>query len=233
MRKDGSTFWAEISATFLWSDNGKPVGIIGITRDITERKKAEAALRESEEKHRVLIETTATGFVIVDAKGCVLDANDEYVRLAGYEKLEQILGRNVTEWTAVYDQARNAEEVKKCAASGFVRGLEVDYVHPDGSVIPIEINASTLGAGDGLKIVTLCQDITERKRAEGDLRKSNRAMRLISLCNQEMVRATDEEVLLQAVCRLAVEPGGYRMAWVGFAEQDEAKSVTAGGPVRF
>ena len=65
------------------------------------------------------------------------------------------------------------------------------------------------------------------------LRKLNRALRLISLCNQEMVRAMDEAALLQSVCRLAVEPGGYRMAWVGLAEQDEAKSVRVASQAGF
>jgi PAS domain S-box-containing protein len=152
---------------------GRICGLVGIGHDITERKQAEEALRESEDKHRVLIETTATGFVIVDAQGRVLDANDEYLRLAGYEKRAQIIGRSVTEWTAAYDQARNAGEVKKCVASGSVRGLEVDYVHPDGTVVPVEINASTLGVGDDLKILTLCRDITGRKRQERELIEKN------------------------------------------------------------
>ncbi len=67
--------------------------------------------------------------------------------------------------------------------------------------------------------------LQERKRAENELQNINRALRLTSLCNQEMVRATDETALLQAICTIAVEHGGYRLAWVGFAEQDEAKSV--------
>ena len=67
--------------------------------------------------------------------------------------------------------------------------------------------------------------LQERKQAENELRNINRALRLTSLCNQEMVRATDETALLQTICKIAVEHGGYRMAWVGFAEQDEAKSV--------
>jgi PAS domain S-box-containing protein len=67
--------------------------------------------------------------------------------------------------------------------------------------------------------------LQERKQAENELRNINRALRLTSLCNQEMVRATDETALLQAICKIAVEHGGYRLAWVGFAEQDEAKSV--------
>ena len=152
---DGRETFVHVLKTPLRDARGQITGIQGVFWDITPRKRAEAALRESEEKHRVLIETTATGFVIVDAQGRVLDANDEYVRLSGHEKREQIVGRSVTEWTAEHDQARNAAEVRKCIASGSVRGLEVDYVHPDGTVIPIEVNASTLGAGGDLKIVTL------------------------------------------------------------------------------
>ena len=65
------------------------------------------------------------------------------------------------------------------------------------------------------------------------MRRVNRALRLISLCNQEIVRATDEAALLQAVCRIAVKHGGYRLAWVGFAEQDEAKSVCVAAQAGF
>jgi signal transduction histidine kinase len=57
------------------------------------------------------------------------------------------------------------------------------------------------------------------------LRHINRTLRMISECDQVLVRATDETELLQAICRLVVEVGGYRMVWVGFAEQDEARSV--------
>jgi len=79
--------------------------------------------------------------------------------------------------------------------------------------------------GNKKYILASHRDITERKHAENELRNINRALRLTSLCNQEMVRATDESALLQAICKIAVEHGGYRMAWVGFAEQDETKSV--------
>jgi PAS domain S-box-containing protein len=174
LRKDGTSFPMEIRAREA-EHEGQKIRV-GAIRDITERKRVEEALRESEEKHRVLIETTATGFVFLDADGRVLDANDEYLRLAGYDKREQILGRHVTEWTAEFDQARNDAEVKKCVASGSVRGLEVDYVHPDKTVVPIEINASILGAGNSLKIVALCRDITERKRAEAALHENQRQL---------------------------------------------------------
>ena len=75
----------------------------------TERKQAEEDLRESEEKYRTLLETTNTGFVLTDLTGKVLDANDEYARLTGHERRDEILGRSIVEWTAAYDKERNAK----------------------------------------------------------------------------------------------------------------------------
>ena len=68
-------------------------------------------------------------------------------------------------------------------------------------------------------------DITERKHAEEALRRSNRELRAISNCNQVLLRATDEQSLLQEICRIVCEEAGYHVAWVGFGESDEAKSV--------
>lgn len=130
------------------------------------RKRTEGALRESEAKYRALIETTGTGYVIIDAAGRVLDANREYVRLTGRTTLEEILGRPVTEWTAPHDQARNAEEIKQCVARGFVRDLELEYVGPTGERLPIEINATVLPRTGEIRVVSLCRDISERKRGE-------------------------------------------------------------------
>ena len=74
-------------------------------------------------------------------------------------------------------------------------------------------------------VAALSQDITERKRIEEDLRRLNREMRAISTCNRTVLRADDERSLLSEVCRIVCDEAGYRMAWVGYAEQDAAKSV--------
>ncbi|HKZ52642.1 MAG TPA: hypothetical protein VJ085_05105, partial [Candidatus Acidoferrales bacterium] len=64
-----------------------------------------------------------------------------------------------------------------------------------------------------------------RKGVEEELRRVNRTLRVLSECNQVLVRAREETELLEQVCRLLVEEGGYRLAWVGYAEQDENKAV--------
>ena len=144
--------------------------LLTVANDITERKQAEDALRASEEKYRALVETTNTGFAIVDREGRILDANQEFARLAGFQTPREIMGRSVLEWTAEHDLARNAEEVKKCAARGWVRSLEIDYVDAAGRITPIEVNATVLQTPEGPRILTLCRDITERRRAEEQLR---------------------------------------------------------------
>lgn len=73
--------------------------------------------------------------------------------------------------------------------------------------------------------ISLKKEIEERKRAEETLQKVNRTLRMLSECNQAVVRAQDEHALLHDVCRYIVEIGSYKMAWVGFAEQDEEKTV--------
>ena len=136
-------------------------------------------LRESNEKYKRLVETTGTGYVILDEQGRVADANPEYVRLTGRQRLEEILGHSVLEWTAARDHERNGREVGKCLERGFIRNLEIDYLTPAGQVIPIEINATVLRAGGAVQILTLCRDITERKRAEQELARLNQHHELI------------------------------------------------------
>ena len=69
------------------------------------------------------------------------------------------------------------------------------------------------------------QDISERKRVENQLRAINRTLTMVTECNQSLIRATDESELLKEVCGIIVGIGGYRMAWVGYAEHDESRSV--------
>jgi len=137
-----------------------------LQQEVFDRKLAEKAIKESEKKYRALIETTDTGFVFVDEKGRVLEANQTYVKMTGHSDLKDIIGRSVLEWTAPYDIERNLIEVQKCFNTGAVQNLEIDYIHPDGKIAPIEIFAKTIDTKEGQTIITLCRDIFERKLAE-------------------------------------------------------------------
>ncbi|MGC1402788.1 MAG: PAS domain-containing protein, partial [Thermodesulfobacteriota bacterium] len=122
--------------------------LISLRQRIQEKEKSETKYsqakeeqQEKEEKYKALIETTDTGYLILDSEGKVVDANQEYVRLSGHKGLNEILGRSLIEWTAEHDRERNETEVAKCLEKGFVRGLEIDYVDKEGRITPVEIQA--------------------------------------------------------------------------------------------
>jgi len=171
VKKDGRRSTVLISFIRILFDNQPAVLTMGV--DITERTLAEDALRENEAKYQALIETTGTGFVILDREGRVLDANAEYIRMTGHALLEEIAGRSVIEWTAEYDRERNAEAVRRCLEDGHLRNFVIDYAGNDGTIIPIEINAKVLASKGSDRILTLCRDVTDRRRMETELRASS------------------------------------------------------------
>ncbi|MBF0550939.1 MAG: PAS domain S-box protein, partial [Deltaproteobacteria bacterium] len=177
--KDGRRMLTSVNCSPLFDQTGEPVGMVATVADITRQIQAEQELQESEEKYRALIETTDTGYVILDQEGQVLEANAVYVGMTGHDRLDQILGKNVVEWTAEHDRERNAREVQKCIERKSVRSLEVDYVQPDGRIIPLEINATLMEMAEGNKILSLCRDITPRRQAERALRQSEEKYRHI------------------------------------------------------
>jgi PAS domain S-box-containing protein len=97
----------------------------------------------------------------------------------------------------------------------------------DGRIKFVHERCETFYDKDGRALCSIgtVQDITERRQAELALATANRALRTLSACNEALVRATSEPELLEAICRLVVETGGYRMAWVGYAEHDPEKTV--------
>jgi PAS domain S-box-containing protein len=180
LRADGSAFAAEISLTgFEWE---RRLLLQAIVRDVSDRRRTEQALGESEAKYKALIETTGTGYVILDADGRVLDANQEYVRLAGSTALAQIIGRRVSEWTAEEDQERNLAAVRQCLEHGAVRNLEIHYLSAAGKVTPVEVNATVCRTGPSVQILSLCRDISQRRQAEATQKMSGERLEKTNRC---------------------------------------------------
>ena len=147
--------------------------VVSILDDITGRVESERALRERESLYRALVETTRTGYVVIDGQGRVVDANREYVRLAGFSDLKQIMGRSVLDWTAPHERERNAAAVAKCARDGYIHNFEVEYIRRDGALTPVEINATVISRDGVSHILSLCRDISRRRRRMSELRAFN------------------------------------------------------------
>lgn len=145
-----------------------------------EQKKAVEALRISEERYRSLVDITDTGYLVLDNHGLVTDANEVYLRFTGRSSVADLIGRPVTEWTAPHDLERNAREVEKCLKLGHVRGFEVEYLKPDGTLQPVEVNATVFHTNTGDVILTICRDISERKRTNVALQQARNKLNLLN-----------------------------------------------------
>ncbi|MCX6084141.1 MAG: PAS domain S-box protein [Caldiserica bacterium] len=187
------------------------VGRVWSFSDITERKRAEDALRESEIKYRTLIEMTGTGYLILDSQGRVLDANQEYVRLSGHTRLHDILGKSVIAWTAEGAKQRNAEAIAQCARNGFIRDFVTEYVDGSGKITPVEINASVDGEGESSRIVSLCRDISERKQAEEEAQRERAFFDRLVETTPEGVAITDIQGRVMRVNAEFVRMFGYEV----------------------
>ncbi|MFH0985050.1 MAG: PAS domain S-box protein [Candidatus Omnitrophota bacterium] len=194
-------------------DAGNVTGVLGFFWDITGRKEAEKILRASEAKYRALVETTKTGYLILNAEGKVLDANPEYVRLTGCRDLGDILGRSVVEWTSELDKEKNAAAIVQCLRDGFIRDLTIDYVDGEGRIIPVEINATVVGTGESLQVISLCRDISERKRAAKALLESEQR------CMDVLYAARDAILLIDGETFVDCNEATARM--LGYATRKE------------
>ena len=173
---DGSVRWLTTFKLPLLAADGSCNSLLGITIDITDLKRAEEALIETEGKYKAVIETTSTGYVMLDTQGRVLEANDRYVQLTGHTTFSEIRGRCVMEWTAPEDRDRNARELMRCIEQGPLVNMEIKYIDAGGKITPIEINATHVETREGWRTVALCRDISERKRHEEDQRLLERQM---------------------------------------------------------
>lgn len=167
--REGHLVPTMVSTAALRDPRGGYAGASATVSDLSDWQRVQDALQQTEAKYRTLIEITRTGFVIVDGGGRVIDANAEYVRLTGRLSLADVLGRPVTQWTAPWDLERNAAEIQHSLESGGTRALEIDYRHPDDTVVPVEINAAMIAPD---RIMAICRDISGRRQAQLALKAS-------------------------------------------------------------
>jgi PAS domain S-box-containing protein len=225
-RKDGSDFPIEIMLSPLKSDAG--ILVTAAIRDISARKEAEEHLVQMEARYRGLLEAAPDAMVVVNQGEEIVLLNLQAERQFGYRR-DELLGKNVKNIISegfaerlIADALRSVEEA---LAQEIGSGIELIGRRKDGSDFPIEIMLSPLKSDEGILVTAGIRDITERQRTEQELRRLNRALRTISECNQVVVRAAEEPHLLEEVCGILVRVGGFRMAWVGYGEHDEGKSV--------
>jgi two-component system NtrC family sensor kinase len=169
VRKEGSTLWAEVMLSFLWDKEGRLSEILGVTRDITARKKAEEALRESQEQYAALVSNVADG-VFRFKQGKITWCNDKLAKMRGCPK-EELIGADIDK--LVPSDVRIPDLYRTIGAGlkkqGHFQGI-MRTKKKDGSVVDLEYSASPIPGTAPIELVGIVRDITERKRAEEELK---------------------------------------------------------------
>ena len=222
--KDGHIIVLDCTFQFLRDEQGKATGILAEGMDVTERKRAEEKLRNSEEKFRMLAESSA--FAIMMHQGDLwIYANRAAEQISDYTE-EELCGMHF--WDIVHPDYRDMVKERghsRQQGKEMPRAYEFKIITKNGAVKWVSLTGNPIRYEDKPTALISVTDITERKRADEELIRVNRALRMLSDTNQALIRIADEMTLLNEVCRVTVEVGGYRMAWIGLAQNDEAKTV--------
>ncbi len=181
IHKDGHDIWCYSSPTPLVNQN-ETVGFNAIIYDITQRKQAEEALRESEEKLRLIFESITDGIVVTDSNGVIIEANEGAAQIGRFGSKEAMLGKSAFELIAPLDHERAAMNMQKTMEQKSVMNLEYTLIRADGSEYPGELNVAVLkdASGNPVGFVGIVRDITERKRMEEEVRRLSDAVKMTS-----------------------------------------------------
>jgi len=168
MTKDGGEYDAEVTLSLMKDRFGKPVGMVGIAKDISQRKRMEEALRDSEEKLRFMFESMGDGVVVTDLEGRIIEANRAALAMAGYSRKKDIIGKSGFDFIVPKERARAVDENESNVKAGRGSTAEYTVVDKDGEEFEAEAIGAMLRDSSGRPVgfIVALRDITERKRIE-------------------------------------------------------------------
>ena len=190
---DGTICWQRWTDRALFDEHGNAVEYQSIGYDITEHKRAEEALRESEERYRSILENIEEGYFEVDLAGNFTFVNDSLCRIAGYTH-DELIGMNNRDYTTPETAKKMYQVFSKTYQTGEpARIVDYDIFRKDGSTKTLELSASLMAnsTGESVGFRGVVRDVTKRKRAEEALRESEERYRSLFKNNHTVMLLID------------------------------------------
>jgi PAS domain S-box-containing protein len=229
--RDGRELWVRTSGEAI-RENGRITRVIGTLMDITERKRAEQALAESEQRHRLLFERVPVGIFRLEAPESLVAANPALARILGFDSAEAALRhyreRGITEFLRPEDLERSRQALDE---KGMVENYEFKARTADGRDIWVSSTARVTDYLDNGRRVAegFLVDITERKRAERALAESERNYRTFVNSTTDLVSVKDHEfryrLVNEALCRFFGKPQAEILGRTDFELMTEEMAV--------
>jgi PAS domain S-box-containing protein len=202
--KGGKPRIFQVSASPLWKEDGSFAGSLAIVMDVTERKKAEKALLESQQKFERLFRSNPDASVYVDVGDRFLDANPRFVELFGYT-VEEAKGRSLDDLITPKEKKKEARELTQKSMDGYVY-YETKRKKRDGSIIPVSISAAPIYIDDQfVGCIVSYRDIAERKEMEEKLKESEEKWRSLVKNAPNIIIIVDRDGKIQFVNRTVID----------------------------
>jgi PAS domain S-box-containing protein len=213
---------------------------------------ARSVIEHERSRYLDLFESAPDGYVVTDAAGVILEANAAACRMLAFP-MADLKGTSLSDFMSASDWTTHRNRLAALGAGGTLPAWEVEVRPEQGGPFWAVVTTSVSPEGERgpHNIRWLIHDIRLRKQAEAglqeardglerkvrerteELHRANQMLRAISDCNEVLIRAVDEESLIRDTCRIIVEMGGYRMAWIGYPVNDEARTVRPAAAVGF
>ena len=168
--KDGETRFIEISVSLIKNESGEPIGFRGISRDITERKNAERALRESEQRYRTVLEANPDPVMVYNLKNEIIYFNPAFEKIFGWT-LDLQKGKPLCAFVPKSKSGEALEVAGRIMAGENITGMETERYTRNGELIPVSISGSVYKSIDGEPVGSMVslRDIRDKKKMEAQL----------------------------------------------------------------
>jgi diguanylate cyclase (GGDEF)-like protein/PAS domain S-box-containing protein len=226
VRKDGQVVWTQLSGSLVWLQSGQPHYFIYQIQDITDRVTAVHALRASEERFRSIAEATQEWIWEIDLEGQYTFCSPAVEAILGYRPSD-LIGKSCLDIMIPSTRPTVAELLQRGVVErrGW-RDLVLHLRHSAGGIRWLDNNALPLLDASGAVIGYrgVARDITQRRLQQERIARLSRIQAVLSGINSTIVRVRDRHELFREACRIAVQQGGFRMAWIGQVEPGAQKA---------